>query len=123
MTKPKIIQLNNGYIQNQRQKERYEAEETKKRRRFLGFGMVLIVLLFILPTYNMVASYLKLNEKKVEITKLQQELSLLKQEARDQKKLVERLQHDEYVEKYARAKYYYSFEGEVVYLLPDLLPK
>lgn len=123
MKKPKIVQINNQFIQDEGLKQRYQAEETKKRNRFLGMTMVLIVLLFILPTYNMMANFIKLQEKKAEIVTLQKAYEDLEGETAKQQELARRLQNDEYVEKYARAKYYYSLEGEVVYLLPDLLPK
>lgn len=123
MKKPKIVQINNQFIQDEGLKQRYQAEETKKRNRFLGMTMVLIVLLFILPTYNMMANFIKLQEKKAEIVTLQKAYAELEGETAKQQELARRLQNDEYVEKYARAKYYYSLEGEVVYLLPDLLPK
>lgn len=123
MKKPKIVQINNQFIQDEGLKQRYQAEETKERNRFLGMTMVLIVLLFILPTYNMMANFIKLQEKKAEIVTLQKAYAELEGETAKQQELARRLQNDEYVEKYARAKYYYSLEGEVVYLLPDLLPK
>ncbi|MFA9492994.1 MULTISPECIES: septum formation initiator family protein [Streptococcus] len=123
MKTSKVVQINNEFIQDEQLKRRYQAEETKKHHRFLGVTMVLIVLLFILPTYNMVASYVKLNEKKAEIETLKQAYKDVQTETAKQKELARRLQNEEYVEKYARAKYYYSLEGETVYLLPDLLPK
>lgn len=123
MKKSKIVQINNSYIQDEHLKQRYEAEETKKRHRFLGVTMVLIVLLFILPTYNMVSSYVKLNDKKTEIKTLKATYKDVQEQTNKQKELARRLKDETYVEKYARAKYYYSLEGEVVFLLPDLLPK
>lgn len=119
----RVVQLNNQYIQDELMKRRYEENEMKKRHRFLGGTMVLIVLLFILPTYNMVANYIKLTERKAEIKVLEEEYKAISSKTKEQQELADRLQDESYVEKYARAKYYYSVEGEVVYLLPDLLPK
>lgn len=39
------------------------------------------------------------------------------------KKLAKQLKDDDFVKKYARAKYYLSQEGEVIYPIPGLLPK
>lgn len=123
MKKPKIVQINNQFIQDENLKKRYEVAETKKQHRFLGMTMVLIVLLFILPTFNMVASFVSLSAKKEDIQALKNKYAEMEKETARQQELARRLKNDEYVEKYARAKYYYSLEGEVVYLLPDLLPK
>lgn len=123
MKKTRVVQINNQYIQDENLRKRYEAKENKQKNRFLGLSLVLIVLLFILPTYNMVKTYVDLTERKAEIKELQKEYKAAEAETSRQKELAERLKNEEYVEKYARAKYYYSLEGEIIYLLPDLLPK
>ncbi len=46
--------MNNKYIKDEKAKEKRFLEEERKRNRFLGF--VLIMLLFILPTYNLAQS-------------------------------------------------------------------
>lgn len=46
-----------------------------------------------------------------------------KRTQRVKKKLAEQLKNDDFVKKYARAKYYLSREGEVIYPVPGLLPK
>lgn len=123
MKKSKVVQINNQYIQDENLRKRYEASEARKKHRFVGGSMVLIVLLFILPTYNMVKTFVELTERKQEIIALEREYQEAEQETLKQQELANRLQNEEYVEKYARAKYYYSLEGEVIYLLPELLPK
>ena len=123
MKKSKIVQINNPFIRGENLKKRYEQEADRRKNRFLGVTMVLIVLLFILPTYNMVATFVQIEGKKAEIEQLKKDYQAVEDETKRQQELARRLQNDEYVEKYARAKYYYSLEGEVVYLLPDLLPK
>lgn len=123
MKKPKVVQINNQFIQDADLKKRYQASAVKKQNRFLGLTMVLVVLLFILPSYNMVASYIELEEKKAELKTLNATYKQVQEEASKQQDLVKRLQDETFVEKYARAKYYFSLEGEIVYLLPDLLPK
>lgn len=123
MKKDKIVQINNQFIKDANLKKRYEQETDRRKNRFLGVSMVLIVLLFILPTYNMVATFVQIEGKKAEIEQLKKDYQAVETETKRQQELARRLQNDEYVEKYARAKYYYSLEGEVVYLLPDLLPK
>lgn len=123
MEKPNIVQLNNQYINDENAKKRFEAAEIRRRHRFIGWVLIFIILLFILPAYNLVSSYIGLQEKKVQIVKLEKEYSDLQVKTEEKKKLAERLKNPEYVEKYARAKYYYSVEGETIYPVPSLLPK
>ena len=75
-----IVQLNNSYIQNESQRRRFLAEERRKKNRFMGWILILVILLFILPTYNLVESYDKLLEKRqqlVDLNKEPLELSIL----------------------------------------------
>ncbi|BAQ23270.1 possible septum formation initiator [Streptococcus troglodytae] len=85
--------------------------------------MIFIILLFILPAYNLVASYMNLQSKKEQIVKLQNQQKKLDAKTDAEKKFAQRLKDDNYVEKYARAKYYYSIDGENIYPAPNLLPK
>lgn len=123
MEKPNIVQLNNKYINDEKTKKRYEEEENKRRHRFIGWILIFIILLFILPAYNLVASYMNLQSKKEQIVKLQNQQKRLDAKTDAEKKFADRLKDDNYVEKYARAKYYYSIDGENIYPAPNLLPK
>lgn len=123
MEKPNIVQLNNKYINDENSRKRYEEEEMRRRHRFIGWILVFIILLFILPAYNLVASYMNLQEKKEQIVKLQKQQEQLNTKTEAEQKFAKRLKNDSYVEKYARAKYYYSIDGENIYPAPSLLPK
>ena len=52
--KPNIVQLTNDYIDNANQEQRLERTEHEQRNRFMGWILFVVVLLFILPTYNLV---------------------------------------------------------------------
>jgi cell division protein DivIC len=65
--KSNILQLNNSFIQSERQKNQHFHEERQRKNRFMGAILVLVIFLFILPTYNLVQSYGKLQEKRKEI--------------------------------------------------------
>lgn len=121
--KSRIVQLNNDFIKNENQKRLFENEENRKRHQFIGYIMLIVMLLFILPTYNLVTSYIKLQERKQEAISLKKEYDELSKEIKAKLELAEQLKSDEFVSKYARAKYYYSREGEIIYPTPDLLPK
>ena len=56
--------MNNKYIKDESQRKRFLEEERKKRNRFLGLVLILVMLLFILPTYNLAPSYQSLQDKK-----------------------------------------------------------
>ncbi|MGT2772206.1 FtsB family cell division protein [Streptococcus marimammalium] len=123
MKKPNIVQLNNDFIKDANQRKRFEEEEIRKHHRFIGLILIVITLLFILPTYNLVSSYVALENRKQQIIELQKEFNTLEEETKQKKELANRLKDTDYVEKYARAKYSYKFEGEVVLQTPELLPK
>lgn len=123
MKKPSIVQLNNHYINEENLKKRFEEEEIQKRNRFMGWILVSMMFLFILPTYNLVKSYVDFEKQNQQVIKLQKEYEALEKNTKSEKKLAEQLKNDDFVKKYARAKYYLSREGEVIYPVPELLPK
>lgn len=123
MEKPNIVRLNNQYINDENTKKRYVEEENRKRNRFMGWILIVVMLLFILPTYNLVKSYQTLQERKEQAVSLQKSYDKLVVEIDAEKLLADRLKDDTYVEKYARAKCYLSRSGETIYPLPNLLPK
>ena len=51
-----IVQINNRCIQDENQRRRYLDEERRKRNRFMGWVLILVMLLFILPAYNLYQS-------------------------------------------------------------------
>lgn len=118
-----IIQLNNQYIQDENQRRRYLEEERRKKNRFMGWVLILVMLLFILPTYNLVQSYQTLLERRQKLVELEEKYDELSREKEYQENLSKRLKDDDYAAKYARAKYFYAKEGETIYNIPDLLPQ
>ncbi|HEP3399726.1 TPA: septum formation initiator family protein [Streptococcus pyogenes] len=123
MKKPSIIQLNNHYIKKENLKKKFEEEESQKRNRFMGWILVSMMFLFILPTYNLVKSYVDFEKQNQQVVKLKKEYNELSKRTKKEKQLAERLKDDNFVKKYARAKYYLSREGEMIYPIPGLLPK
>ena len=53
-----IVQLNNSFIQNEHQRRRYLMKERQKRNRFMGWVLILMILLynilrhFLLPVFH-----------------------------------------------------------------------
>ncbi|HGH8957970.1 TPA: septum formation initiator family protein [Streptococcus pyogenes] len=123
MKNPSIVQLNNHYIKKENLKKKFEEEESQKRNRFMGWILVSMMFLFILPTYNLVKSYVDFEKQNQQVVKLKKEYNELSKSTKKEKQLAERLKDDNFVKKYARAKYYLSREGEMIYPIPGLLPK
>ncbi|HES5775737.1 septum formation initiator family protein [Streptococcus pyogenes] len=123
MKKPSIVQLNNHYIKKENLKKKFEEEESQKRNRFMGWILVSMMFLLILPTYNLVKSYVDFEKQNQQVVKLKKEYNELSKRTKKEKQLAERLKDDNFVKKYARAKYYLSREGEMIYPIPGLLPK
>ena len=118
-----IVQLNNQSIQDEAQRRRYLEAERRKKNRFMGWVLILVILLFILPTYNLVQSYQTLLERREKLVELQKKYDELSKEKDYQANLAKRLKDDDYAAKYARSKYFYAKEGETIYNIPDLLPQ
>ena len=118
-----IIQLNNRYIRDENQHRRYLEQERRKQNRFMGWVLILVILLFILPTFNLIQSYQNLLERRSQLTHLQKKYEEISNEKESQKSFANKLKDEEYAAKYARAKYYYSKQGERVYTIPGLLPQ
>ena len=70
-----IVQMNNRYIQDEHQRQKYQNEERKKQNRFMGWVLILIILLFILPTYNLAQSYQTLQKTQTTICSIARTIS------------------------------------------------
>ena len=122
MTK-NIVQLNNSFIQNEHQRNRYLMRERQKRNRFMGWILILIMLLFILPTFNLAQSYNQLLQRRQQLVDLKTQYQTLSDEKEKETAFDTKLKDEDYAAKYMRAKYYYSKNREVVYTIPELLPR
>lgn len=87
MKKPSIVQLNNHYINEENLKKRFEEEEIQKRNRFMGWILVSMMFLFILPTYNLVKSYVDFEKQNQQVIKLQKEYEALEKNTKSEKKV------------------------------------
>ena len=71
--KPNIVQLTNDYIDNANQEQRLERAEHEQRNRFMGWILFVVVLLFILPTYNLVETYMNIKQQEKEVLLFQKD--------------------------------------------------
>ena len=109
--------MNNKYIKDESQRKRFLEEERKKHNRFLGLVLILVMLLFILPTYNLAQSYQSLQDKKEQYKQLEKEYKETSEQKEFQQDIAKKLKDDDYATKYARAKYSFSKDGE--YVIPS----
>ena len=89
----------------------------------MGWVLILVMLLFILPAYNLYQSYETLLNRRAQYAQLQKKYEKLGEEKSYQSDIATKLKDDSYAAKYARAKYSFSKEGEDIYTTPDLLPQ
>ena len=61
----------------------------------MGWVLILIILLFILPTYNLAQSYQTLQKRKQQYVQLQEQYQQTLEEKEYQKDIVEKLKDDE----------------------------
>lgn len=118
-----ILQIKNQYITDEGQKRRFLEEEIRRKNRFMAWVLILVMLLFILPTYNLMQSYQLLTQHRKQLQTLQKEYRELEAREKAQSDLANKLKDEEYATKYARAKYFYSKEGEYIYNAPNVLPQ
>lgn len=79
----------------------------------MGAILVLVIFLFILPTYNLVQSYGKLQENEKKLVELETRYEELVDVEKQESQLVTKLKDEDYATKYVRAKYQYSKEGNL----------
>ncbi|MBF0786989.1 MULTISPECIES: septum formation initiator family protein [unclassified Streptococcus] len=123
MKKSNILQINNQYIQKELQKSQAYLQEKKQKNRFMGSILILVIFLFVLPTYNLVNSYQNLQKREQQLSDLQVRYKELEKQQKIESSLVKKLEDEEYVTKYIRAKLQYSKDGEFIYNIPGLLPR
>ncbi|MDQ0223494.1 FtsB family cell division protein [Streptococcus moroccensis] len=122
-TKPRVLQLNNSFIQTQRRKNQKVLKENQKKNRLMGMILILVIFLFTLPAYNLMQSYEDLLTKRARLAEMKTEYETLEQQVEEEQALVKKLSDKDYSAKYIRARYHYSKDGEFVYTIPNLLPR
>ena len=96
---------------------------TKKKVTKFKYRLCLFMpacLLVMATVFVSVGSYwVQIAEKYQEKTKLEEDIIVLKEKEEELKVDVERLEDPDYVARYAREKYMYSKEGEIILRLPE----
>lgn len=90
----------------------------KARRNFIIISIIYVVLGFLL-IQTVVKTSIELYTKSKEKREFIEELSALKDKEEELKGQVNKLQDPDYIARYAREKYLYSRDGEIIIRIPD----
>lgn len=93
-------------------------KKKKARRRFFVLGLFSIFV--ILSTVITIGKYwVEIFEKYKEKNTLEEELTVLKEKEEELSVDANKLQNPEYIARYAREKYLYSKDGEIILQIPE----
>lgn len=88
------------------------------RKRFLWFLLIYVIVGAVL-IQNTGSSFIQIYEKNKEKKEFKEELSKLKEKEDELKGTVTKLQDPDYIARYAREKYLYSKDGEIIIRIPE----
>lgn len=98
------------------------SQNTKKRKnnkkKILLISAFFIVLIYYL-SYSLFESLTKINSISKEKTELENRIVSLQEEEKKLKSDIQKLEDPTYIARYAREKYLYSKEGELIIRFPD----
>lgn len=98
-------------------KQKVRPEKKNKAR--LCFLVPCCIVLITILTYGIGTYWVQIVQKYQERSKLDQQLELMKEKEAELAVDVEKLQDPDYVARYAREKYLYSKDGEIILRLPE----
>ena len=81
---------------------------------FFIFGLILSTL-----GYNLILNVNSIYKMKAQIKQLENKIPLLKEEEKILESDIQKLEDPSYVARYAREKYLYSKDGEIIIRMPD----
>lgn len=90
----------------------------KKARRRLLLLIVLFLGTFVVMSFSVFQTWLKIFENHNDIVELQNEYNRLQDQEKQLKSDVNKLQDPDYVARYAREKYMYTKDGETIIRIP-----
>lgn len=85
--------------------------KTKFRVTFYSILLIIVSILFFTSTYSTISKYIKVNNE-IEESKISYQNKLTEEE--ELKSEINKLQDPEYVARYAREKYLYSKDNEII---------
>lgn len=114
--------LNNEYFQAKQKEARLQAKRQKRQQQRSLLHLICMAIVGLLFTYGVIRvaqAYLQIKEIKQETIVAKRELKRTQAKNDRLKREVERLKDADYVQKIIRSQYFYSKDGETIYILPD----
>ena len=90
----------------------------KKARRMLTFGFTSIILIIIIAV-TLLSVFMEINKKYREKEELENKLLILEERQKELETDVKKLEDPKYLARYAREKYFYSKDGELIIRIPE----
>ncbi|MCL8205178.1 septum formation initiator family protein [Ligilactobacillus agilis] len=114
--------LNNEYFQAKQKEARLQAKRQKRQQQRSLLHLICIAIMGLLFTYGVIRvaqAYLQIKALKQETVVAKRELKRTQAKNDRLKREVEQLKDTDYVQKIIRSQYFYSKDGETIYILPD----
>lgn len=114
--------LNNEYFQAKQKEARLQAKRQKRQQQRSLLHLICMAIVGLLFTYGVIRvaqAYLQIKALKQETVVAKRELKRTQAKNDRLKREVERLKDADYVQKIIRSQYFYSKDGETIYILPD----
>lgn len=114
--------LNNEYFQAKQKEARLQAKRQKRQQQRSLLHLICMAIMGLLFTYGVIRvaqAYLQIKALKQETVVAKRELKRTQAKNDRLKREVERLKDADYVQKIIRSQYFYSKDGETIYILPD----
>ena len=92
--------------------------KTKRRRRMLFLGLSSVIVI-VATTFTIGKYWIEIYDKYQEKKQLEEELVSLKNKEKQLKVDANKLQDPDYIARYAREKYLYSKDGEIILKIPE----
>lgn len=117
--------LQEATLRYMQEKQVYEKIKRRRRRglfrRLIAYSIVTIILSMSFISV-LLSQYELLSEKKLEKEQLEKELEMVKQEERNLREEIKKLNDYEYIGELARRDYFFSDEGEIIFSFPNDAP-
>ena len=117
-----VTRLSSDYMQKyDAHKGRQKRKKQRLIRRLVLFSIVALIVIGSMATYHVKQRALQA-DKQGQYEQLQEKMATLKQDETNLNEEIQLLQNEEYVLEIARANYFFSKEGELIFKLPDKEP-
>ena len=90
----------------------------KKARRMVTFGVASFLLIIII-SITLFSVFTEILDKKKKKNELENQLIALEEKEKELENDVKKLEDPEYLARYAREKYFYSKDGELIIRIPE----